>query len=104
MAEVQVTRWRDVPSLVTARDGDEIVKVSLSARFQEAIDEAAMRLDAADSDAYLEGWIRGPWEDVAGSAAQAAEAVSAALEATWTAEAITAFLDSCGPATSGDDA
>ncbi len=104
MAEVQVTRWRDVPSLVTARDGDEVVKVSLSARFQEAIDEAAMRLDAADSDAYLEGWIRGPWEDVAGSAAQAAEAVSAALEATWTAEAITAFLDSCGPATSGDDA
>ena len=104
MAEVQVTRWRDVPSLVTARDGDEVVKVSLSARFQEAIDEAAMRLDAAESDAYLEGWIRGPWEDVAGSAAQAAEAVSAALEATWTAEAITAFLDSCGPATSGDDA
>jgi hypothetical protein len=104
MAEVQVTRWRDVPSLVTARDGDDVVKVSLPARFQEAIDEAAMRLDAADANAYMEGWIRGPWEDMAGSAAQAAEAASAALEASWTAEAITAFLDTCGPATSGDDA
>jgi hypothetical protein len=103
MTEVQVTRWRDVPSLVTARDGDDVVKVSLPARFQEAIDEAAMRLDAADANAYMEGWIRGPWEDVAGSPAQAAEAVSGALEATWSAEAITAFLDSCGPAASGED-
>lgn len=103
MAEVQVTRWRELPSLVTAREGDDVVKVSLPARFQEAIDEAAMRLDAADADAYMEGWIRGPWEIVEGSAAQAAEAVTAGLEATWSPEAITAFLDSCGPAVSGDD-
>lgn len=104
MAEVQITRWREIPSMVTARDGDDVVKVQLSARFQEAIDEAAMRLDAADADAYLEGWSRDPWTDVAGSAAQAAEAASADLEARWSADAITSLLDSYGPGAPGDDA
>ena len=56
MAEYQITYWRDFPSMVVARSGDETVKVSLASRFQEAIDEAAMRLDAADADAYLDGW------------------------------------------------
>ncbi len=44
MAEYQITRWREIPSLVTAREGDQVAKISLSTRFQEAIDEAAMRL------------------------------------------------------------
>ena len=104
MAEVQVTRWRDLPSLVTARDGDDIVKVPMPPAFQEAIDEAAMRVGAVDADAYMEGWSRGLWEDVAGSATQAAEAVTAELEATWTPEALAAFLESCGPSPSGDTA
>ena len=98
MAEVQVTRWRALPSLVTAREGDDVVKVSLPARFQEAIDEAAMRLDAADADAYMEGWIRDPWLAVAGSPSEAAEAVAADLEAQWSPEALNALLDSLGPA------
>ena len=51
MAEIQVTWWRDLPSLVVARDGDDVVKVPLPPRFQEAIDEAAMRLGAVDSPA-----------------------------------------------------
>ena len=104
MAEVQVTRWRDLPSLVTAREGDEVVKVPMPPVFQEAIDEAAMRVGAVDADAYMEGWSRGPWEGVAGSAAQAAEAVTAELEAIWTPEALAAFLGSCGPSPSGDTA
>ena len=41
MTEFQVTRWRELPSMVTARSGDETAKVQLAARFQEAIDEAA---------------------------------------------------------------
>jgi hypothetical protein len=104
MTEVQITRWREIPSMVTARDGDEVVKFQLSARFQEAIAEAAMRLGAEDADAYLEGWSRDPWTDVAGSAAQAAETAGADLEARWTPDAITSLLDSYGPRTSGDDA
>lgn len=102
MTEVQVTRWREIPSMVVARDGDEVVKVPLAARFQEAIDEAAMRLGDTDADAYLEGWTRDPWQVMAGSAAQAADAVTAELEATWTPDALAALLDSYGPGTSGE--
>ena len=57
-----------------------------------------MRLGAMESDAYMEGWARGPWMDVAGSATQAAESVAADLEAEWSPEAMSAYLDACGPA------
>ena len=41
-----MTYWRDLPSLVVAREGDTVTKSQLASRFQEAIDEAAMRLGA----------------------------------------------------------
>ena len=41
-----MTYWRDLPSLVVAREGDTVTKTQLAPRFQEAIDEAAMRLGA----------------------------------------------------------
>jgi len=97
MAEVQVTRWREIPSLVTARDGEDLVKVPLPARFQEAIDEAAMRMGATDSDAYLEGWGRGEWEPMEGSAAEAADHVSRELDTTWNNEALNSLVDTYGP-------
>ncbi len=37
--KVQVTRWRDLPSMVAARADDETVKSELAPRFQEAIEE-----------------------------------------------------------------
>ena len=55
MTEYEVTRWRELPSMVTARAGDETVKTQLAARFQEAIDEAAMRLRDTGSADYLDG-------------------------------------------------
>ena len=79
MAEYQITYWRDFPSMVVARNGDDTVKISLANRFQEAIDEAAMRLDAADADAYLDGWVRSEWISEAVEAAEVAERISADL-------------------------
>ena len=101
MAEVQVTRWRELPSLITARDGDDTVKIPMPPRFQEAIDEAAMRAGAVDSDAYLEGWTRGEWQVMEGSAAEAADAATITLEASWDEAALQAVVDSYGPADSG---
>jgi hypothetical protein len=98
MAELQVTSWRDLPSLVVAREGDDVVKIPLPPRFQEAIDEAAMRLGAVDSTAYLEGWTRSPWEPVTGDITAAAEESVQALEGQWSDEAIAAYLDAIGPA------
>jgi hypothetical protein len=93
MAEYQITYWRDFPSMVVARNGDDTVKISLANRFQEAIDEAAMRLDAADADAYLDGWVRSEWISETGEAAEVAERISADLENSLDDTALQAMLD-----------
>ena len=80
MSEYQITYWRDFPSMVVVRDGEETVKVSLASRFQEAIDEAAMRVGAEDADAYLDGWRNSVWVVEEGDAAEVAERVSSGIE------------------------
>lgn len=93
MAEVQVTYWRDIPSMVVAREGEDVVKVPLAQRFQEAIDEAAMRLGDVDADAYLAGWRRSDWDVVDADPSRAAANLSRALEEEWTNEALNGYLD-----------
>jgi hypothetical protein len=93
MAEYQITSWRELPSMVTAREDDDVAKVQLASRFQEAIDEAAMRLGDTGSDDYLAGWVRGDWIAGDGKPADLAGTVAASLEAEWTTERIAAFLD-----------
>ncbi|CAB4343409.1 unannotated protein [freshwater metagenome] len=80
--------------MVVARDGDDTVKVQLAARFQEAIDEAAMQADAADADAYLAGWIRGEWTPAEGSTTQVAERISAELEELNTSDKLAQLIAS----------
>ena len=58
MPELIKTYWRDIPSQVTAKAGRKTAKVLLPARFQEAIDRAAMRAGKGSSDAYMEDWRR----------------------------------------------
>lgn len=94
MSELQITSWRELPSLVVVRDGDEVVKTPLPARFQEAIDEAAMRLGETDAAAYLDGWVRSDWDPVEGSPAEAAARIAAELEAHWSDAEVKAYLDS----------
>ncbi len=98
MSEYQITYWRDIPSLVATRDGDETAKKSLPQRFQEAIDEAAMRLDAADAEAYMEGWRRGDWIEVEGSPADLVDRIARDLEADLSEDRLNAMLDEFGPA------
>ena len=93
MAEYQITYWRELPSLVVAREGDVQAKTQLAPRFQEAIDEAAMRLGDVSSGDYLEGWRRDEWTPGEGSPAELADEVVAGLEAEWSPEAVAAFLD-----------
>ena len=50
--------WRDIPSQVIVQRGRRREKVLLSARFQTAIDRAAMRAGKGSSDAYLSEWRR----------------------------------------------
>jgi Virulence factor len=96
VAEFRVTYWRDLPSLVTAREGDHTAKAALDARFMVAIDEAAMRLGATDSDAYLEGWRQSDWEERSGTADEIVDAVSGELEAEFHEARVQELLDSYG--------
>lgn len=98
MSEYQVTYWRELPSLVTAREGEHVAKVPLPQRFQDAVDEAAMRLGAVSSDEYLAGWERGPWLTGEGDPAALASRVSAELEQQWPPMSVASFLDGLGPA------
>lgn len=88
-----MTRWRELPSMVAARAGDEQVKTQLAQRFQEAIDEAAMRLGDTGSDDYLAGWERTPWTAADGTPAEVLERVAAGLEDEWPAERVADYLE-----------
>jgi hypothetical protein len=98
MAEYQITYWRELPSLVVVRDGSDVTKSPLSPRFQEAIDEAAMRVGDVSSDAYLAGWERGGWTPAPGTTAAVADEVVARLEAEWTPQRVASFLSALQPA------
>ena len=93
MTDYQVTRWRELPSMVAAREGDEVVKAELAARFQEAIDEAAMRLGDTGADDYLAGWERSPWTEAAGTPAEVLDRITAELDAEWPADRIADYLE-----------
>ena len=80
--------------MVVARNGDDVVKVALANRFQEAIDEAAMRVGASDADAYMDGWRRTEWESAEGTPTEVSEAISKQLETQLDEAALNALLDS----------
>ena len=98
MTDHQVTYWRDLPSMVVARDGDATSKAQLPSRFMEAIDEAAMRLGDTGADDYLAGWTRGGWTASDDDIVVTLDRVAGELGEQWSQEKIDAYLDSLGPA------
>ncbi len=83
MAQMTVVYWRDIPAQVIVKEGAEAAKRQLSPRFQEAIDEAAMRAGAHESDAYMADWRQGNAEPCGDDIAAAADAEAARLEAAY---------------------
>jgi hypothetical protein len=84
--------------MVVVRDGETTTKGLLAPRFQEAIDEAAMRLGETGADDYLSGWVRTDW--AAGDDAPDAtlERVLHELDDAWPEDRVAAYLDRLGPA------
>ncbi|WIY24660.1 virulence factor [Parasedimentitalea psychrophila] len=56
MPEVTIVFWRDIPAQVIVGRGRRGAKHQLEERFEQAIDRAAMKVNAKDSDAYLAEW------------------------------------------------
>ena len=79
MPQLITIYWRDIPSQVLAKQGRKSAKVRLSARFQEAIDKAAMRAGRQGGDQYLEDWRRA-YEDCGPDLAEAANNRAKTLE------------------------
>ena len=50
--------WRDIPAQVTAQRGRSREKALLDARFQDAIDRAAIVAGLTDTASYLAEWRR----------------------------------------------
>lgn len=85
MATYQVVLWRDIPLQVrVGGHGKGRVSRSLSDRFQQAADAAAVQSGRTDSDAYLAELRTQEWAERDGAPQAVAEAVAAELEAAFT--------------------
>ena len=85
--ELTVIRWRQIPAQVVARHGKESVKRELPARFQVAIDRAAMYAGLFGTDEYLAEWARDSRPCAADLEAEV-EAEAARIEAELDPEAL----------------
>jgi len=83
MAELTVVYWRDIPAQVIAKSGRKTAKRQLSDRFEKAIDRAAMRGKATDTDSYLAEWRRGDPQPCQPDLDAEAEAAAGRIEADY---------------------
>ena len=89
--------WRDIPSQVLIKRGRDRGKYMLSARFQEAIDRAAMRAGKGGSDAYLDEWRRVTTSiEAEGALAEIAEQLGREIEARVSDEALALMVKQKG--------
>jgi Virulence factor len=96
MANLVITYWRDIPSAVSVKLGRREEKRMLDNRFMEAIDMAAMRGGATDSDAYLADWRRSDPLPVSDDLALEADQAKADLESRFPHELIKQMIGNGG--------
>jgi Virulence factor len=81
--EYQIVSWRDIPAHVKVREGRTRVSRSLPERFQQAIDESAMRAGKSGSDDYLNEWRTSTPTSREGEAEAVATQLVSELEAAY---------------------
>ncbi len=96
MASLSIISWRDIPSQVVVKRGRETAKAQLSARFQEAVDRAAMRAGRGTSDAYIADWKRSEPRPCGEDLQAEAAAEAARIEARFTDEALEELIRAKG--------
>ena len=98
MPHVTIVYWRDIPAQVIVGQGRRATKLQLPERFEQAIDRAAMKAGARDSDAYLADWRRAEPYALEGEPAEVAQAEAARLEADYDAARLRALIENHGRA------
>ena len=98
MPDVTIVYWRDIPAQVIVGAGRRAAKVQLPERFEQAIDRAAMKGGARDSDDYLAEWRRAAPYAAEGEAAEVAGREAARLDAEYDAARLRTLIDNDGRA------
>lgn len=96
MHDVTIVYWRDIPAQVIVGKGRRGAKKQLAERFEQAIDRAAMKVGAADTDAYLAEWRKAAPYQMDGDPAEIVAAEAARLEAEFDQEKIKALIENEG--------
>lgn len=92
MPDVTIVYWRDIPAQVIVGKGRRGTKRILPERFEQAIDRAAMKTGAAETDAYLAEWRKAAPYVVEGDAEQVANDTVAQIDAEYDQEKIKALI------------
>lgn len=96
MVDVTIVYWRDIPAQVIVGKGRRGTKKQLPERFEQAIDRAAMKVGAEDTDAYLAEWHKAPPYPVEGEPPEVAEAEAARLDAEYDQDRIKQLIANDG--------
>lgn len=98
MPDVTVVFWRDIPAQVIVGKGRRGAKAQLPERFEQAIDRAAMKSGAAETDDYLAEWRKAAPYPVEGDPADIATQEAARLDAEYDHERIKTLIANDGRA------
>jgi hypothetical protein len=96
MANLIITYWRDIPSSISVKIGRKEEKRMLDNRFMEAIDMAAMRDGATNTDDYLADWRRADPLPVSDDLAAEADKAKADLESRYDQDTIKKLIGNGG--------
>ncbi|MGR3615934.1 MAG: virulence factor [Paracoccaceae bacterium] len=96
MPDVTIVYWRDIPAQVIVGKGRRGSKRQLEERFEQAIDRAAMKVGAEDTDAYLAEWRKAAPYPVEGDADEIAESEALRLEAEYDRDRIKTLIQNDG--------
>lgn len=96
MVEITVIKWRDMPAQINAKQGRRREKILLADRFQEAIDMAAMKGGAAETDAYLNDWCDEKISSTEEDLMAAIATVKSQIESEFTQEVLQSYIQNSG--------
>jgi hypothetical protein len=98
MPDVTIVYWRDIPAQVIVGKGRRGSKRQLEERFEQAIDRAAMKVNAKDADAYLAEWRKAAPYQMDGDPDEIVEAEALRLESEYDQERLKALIANDGHA------
>ena len=96
MAQLTIVYWRDIPAQVIVKQGRTNARRQLDDIYQQAIDAAAMKAGAHETDAYLNDWRRSEPDSVDGNVDALADAAVSRIEADYPADRLKGLIANGG--------